>query len=466
MKYFKKKFPVYTSLLAVTTWNINAFSDELKTTNVLPLAEISIENLSGNFGEILIENGFTRTFHLRNKNSVPINISSLKIINDIYNSFSIAENTNESNCKNLINPESYCGIPIFFKPKSTHNESALLIVNYSIDSRDETYIFNLTGWGKESSESRISLSKLGKDFLEMTLDTDARLDENFPEDIIPSSFAKNHSGNFNYPNHSFEKPEVLDWKTNEEHDYSRTSGYTFRVDERAPHVPYKNKLCRKFNKRRDKMDCGVRDLGGFWPYGTMKVKPNVEKIELLMNRYRSLTGSDYDLEKVSLELNSYSNILPFIPQLDDLSKDEIEKMDVNDIKYHLYKYLKNQLNLKHHVRGDYSYTGFISTTVSPRFLLNYHESVTRNWFYVMYVEGGVRYYGFNESEFAVPGGIDWSDVMGYYDRKKGKAFIRQGFESLDKEAYDKIKNVFSILNNEFNKDDYVHSPFSLYVKPY
>ncbi|BBH53752.1 hypothetical protein [Fluviispira sanaruensis] len=466
MKYFKKNLPVLASLIAISSWNINAFSREIIPENISPIAEITIENLSGNFGEILIENGFTRTFHLRSKNSIPITISSFKITNDIQNSFSLKSDENEANCRHIINPQDYCSIPIFFKPKSIHNETAQLIVNYSIDSREETYIFNLNGWGKESSEGRISLSKLGKDFINMELNANAQLDENFPNDIIPSAFAKNHSGNFNYPNHSFGNPQVFEGNINTDYDYSRTSGYTFRVDDRAPHVPYKNKLCRKFNKRKDKMNCGIQDLGGFWPYGTMNVKPNVAKIELLLNKYISLTGNDYDLEKVSLELNSYSNILPYIPPLSDLSNDEIEKMDVTEIKYSLYKYLNNQLNLEQHVRKDYTYTGFISTTASPRFLLNYHESATRNWFYVMYVEGGVRYYDFGESEFAVPGGIDWADVMGYYDRKKGKAYIRQGFESLDKEAYDKINNVFSILNNEFNKEDYVNSPISLYIQPF
>ena len=461
MKSFKNKFPILISLYAASTWNQGATAIDHQIKNISHDEYITIDNLSGNFGEVLIEKGFTRTFQLKNNYSDSLKILSLNIVNDNYNSYNINDSQQELYCKNLISTRSHCNIPIFFKPKSIYNETAQLVIKYSINSIEKSYTFNLSGWGLESTESLKLLSKLGNNFIEIRLDENKKLDENFPDNIIPSSFANNHTEKYNYQNHSFQKPKTINLNRNNENDYSRASGYTFRVEERAPHVPYDDELCRKYNKKEDKLNCGIQDLGGFWPYGTMNVKPTVKKIEIMLNRYRSLTGNDFDIDKVSHEIINNINI----PPLKNLVNNEIEKMNIDTLKDYLYQYLNDQLNLEKHVHGDYSYTGFVSTTASPKFLLNYHESVSRNWFYVMYVEGGIKYYGFNESEFAVPGGIDWNDVMGYYDRNNGKAYIRQGFESLDNEAFHKIKNVFSILNYEFNKPDYEHSPFSIYIQP-
>ncbi len=455
----KKKLPILTSLLAIITWNQRSIANENQSHDFIQHDNILIDNLSGNYGNILIENGFSRTFQLKNNYADSITILSLNIINDNNNSFFLNENHQELNCKYLVESGKYCNIPVFFKPNSIdHDEKAQLIIKYSMNLNEKTYVFDLSGKGRESSKSLKQLSKIGKDFVEVKLDENIMLDNKFSENIIPSVFGNNLPETYNYQNHTFEKFESFDPSVNEPDDYSRLSGYVFRVDGRAPHVPYTDDLCRKYNKLEDKIDCGIQDLGGFWPYSTMNINPTVEKIELMLNMYRKLTSSDYDIEKVSHKELISKNI----PELKDLHIDNIENMNIDDLKVHLYFYLKDQLNLWKHVKRDYSYTGFVSTSTSPKFFLNYHESSKRNWIYVMYVDGGIKYYSGKESEIAVPGGIDWNDVMGYFDKREGKAYMRQEFESLDNEAYNKIVNVFSILNKEFKKPNYKPSPISLY----
>ena len=109
-----------------------------------------------------------------------------------------------------------------------------------------------------------------------------------------------------------------------------------------------------------------------------------------------------------------------------------------------------------HVHNEYNYKGFISTTTNI--------NLARSWgggnrvIYAVYIEGGYllpskfdasyklktgqTFSNFDENEVAVPGAILWEDVMAYLEPGQS-IMVRDGFEAMDKHAYDMIINAFS-----------------------
>ncbi|CAO1294859.1 unnamed protein product [Diamesa hyperborea] len=304
---------------------------------------------------------------------------------------------------------------------------------------EQEFTFELKGKGKDPTVALNKLSTLGNEFDELGLDTKAKPVREYGNEIIKSVLEDQHSLKFNYKESSFGKQEGTD-------AYKRVTGYTFRIDGRGPNIHYNSEDCEDYLVI-NKMDCGIKDVGGFWPAST-RDSVEVEIINKMLHKYRILAGKDFDINTAQKN-NLFSD--DNVTELSDIPN-TINTIDLDFLSILLHYYLQDQFNFRTHVHY-YAYTGFISTSTWPGFFLpgGFHKVLALDWVYAMYVEGGIQYNGVGEYEVAVPGGVPWEDIVGFINKKEKKVYMRKGFESFDKQAYDKIYGILTSIINESPK---------------
>lgn len=161
--------------------------------------------------------------------------------------------------------------------------------------------------------------KLENDFVQVPIPalTDAEK-ESLTKDanLVASVFAEGHSNKFYlddfFKSQANQASEV--WKKHL--DLSRVIGYTFRADDRAPRVPGIN--CDEYWKNGFKLtqestgniisypphkddkgnieDCGIKDVGGFWPSVTRP--SDMVYIDKMLVNYKKQHGHDILLKKL------------------------------------------------------------------------------------------------------------------------------------------------------------------------
>lgn len=257
------------------------------------------------------------------------------------------------------------------------------------------------------------------------------------EELIKSVLAKWHSGKFVYQDH-FEGMAKKDVEVlKKQLGVKRVIGYTYRSDGFTPEQ--------------------IKERGGFNTAFTRD--DHNEHINRHLENYKKKNGgksfipsSDYKILKEMPHQPRHK-----LATTEDLSKKQLEEL--------LNWYCQSMLSLSSHVYNMFEYKGFISTSTSVDNTIKWcsetmggsHKSV-----YVMYQEGGYllpkrgdkdymingnSFTMANEWEVAVPGTIDWDDIVAYIDRssKPLKIEIRDGLQALDPKAYQKILQGLSII---------------------
>ena len=419
---------------------------------------LHIENLSGNFGEIIISKKSKRIYVLKNYYKETVENIKAKIENSNFyfpNGFPGNDmNSSDHYCSSNLESGKSCKIAVVFEPKLILEEIGTLQISYSINSIKHEFQFSLNGKGKELTHAQRLLATLKDNFIEVTKVPNK--DNIFKKEkkLIESVLAQGHSNNFNY-NDYYHDPNKKNIEIWEKHlKIPRVIGYTFRSDRRAPEVPFSEcskewkegyeitdpvsgyivKYPAQIDKNHNGMNCGVKDTGGFWPYATRA--QDLIKINNLLLQYKKETGKDFNLAEQPVDHSSSGN-------------------SVDPGTATLSWYLQNVLNLSAYVHETYDYKGFVSTTTSVSFANGW----SGEWVYITYVEGGFllpdtddpsfhfstggTFTAFSENEVAVVGGIPWEDVMGYYKKHSKKIYFREGFKEMDPVAYEKIIEAIS-----------------------
>jgi hypothetical protein len=424
--------------------------------------ELHIENLSGNFGDVIISNKSKRIYELKNYHKESIENISANIDNSHFyfiNGYpgkdeNVSGIASQNYCSFKLEAGKSCKIAVTFEPKLTKEEIGTLQISYSIHSEHHEFKFNLNGKGKTLTNAQRLLAKLKDNFIEVTKIPHKDKALNKDKKIIESILSQGHSNHFNYSDF-YNDPNKKNVEIWEKHlNVPRVIGYTFRSDSRGPEVlftecskewregyelnsPISGRIVKyppQIDRYNNGINCGVKDTGGFWPYVTRA--EDLVKINKLLLQYKKDTGKDFDL--ADHPVNNESSGQSVSPGTDTLSW-----------------YLQNVLNLSAYVHETYDYKGFVSTTTNATFA----QGWSGDWVYITYVEGGFllpemsdpnfhfskggTFAAFSENEVAVAGGIPWEDVMGYYKKHSKKVYFREGFKEMDPAAYEKIFKIVS-----------------------
>ncbi|BBH54434.1 hypothetical protein [Fluviispira sanaruensis] len=468
------------------------FSSCKKDSNSESVAsKLQIINLSGNFGLITMSYKFKRTFELQNFYSEKIIIKNITISNSNFKLESPNPDTtvtsNEiQSCSSELESEKKCLLSVIFQPSNTNFEIGFIEVDYEINGGISSFKFQISGQGKEETETHKLLSQLGNKFIIKFADYNVKGKPIAENKFIKSILEKNHSRKFVYDDFFQDKAnkghEVWDLQLK----VPRVIGYVFRSDTRGPSVQFKDCLDewqngyklndpmtgteveykKQVDKFGNKINCGVEDVGGFWPRTTF---PNdLKYINEMLIRYKKMTGEDFDITKQPID------DLPEAPNSKDFKKSNRGYIptDFGKMTLILNWYLQNQLNLSAHVHENYDFKGFISTSYQAKFV---HDWASRTiegtstyimpkgsrWIYVIYTEGGfempesndpdykitkapkIKFVKYDNKEVVIAGGVPWEDIMAYTEMDSNKIFFREGFDKMDYKAYKKIYRLLS-----------------------
>lgn len=424
-------------------------------------SQIEITNSNGKFGEIYVLNKAKFNFILENKSAKTVKITDIKFTNNNFKfelpfpgiSSASTKLGTDSPCSFSLEKNKRCVFSVTFQPTSPRPETGDIVIDYSIDSNKMQYSFNISGVGKEKTQALKALEKLKTTFSKVSkksVTTPVSADK-----VIESVLAIGHSKKFAYDDFfnslGTKGIEVL----NKQLSVERVIGYTFRADRRAPVIPWascdsewKNgyKLKNPINEveitypgNPTGTNCGIKDIGGFFPTATRK--SDIEKINQMLINYKNTMKKDFD---------------PSVDNFNILASFPTSSTSILSTSDSLNWWLQSILNLSAHVHNEYNYKGFISTTTNI--------NLARSWgggnrvIYAVYIEGGYllpskfdasyklktgqTFSNFDENEVAVPGAILWEDVMAYLEPGQS-IMVRDGFEAMDKHAYDMIINAFS-----------------------
>ncbi|APJ03383.1 hypothetical protein [Silvanigrella aquatica] len=427
---------------------------------------IEVFNFNGKFGEVFILNKSKFNIILKNNSNKNITINNITFTNTTfkfdlpYPGISTASTKLGSDlpCGIILNKNKRCIFSVTFQPVSERVELGKIVIDFTINTIMNKYTFEISGVGKEKSFALKELEKLKTTFSKVA----KRSTPNPPTTkIIKSILANGHSNKFVYDDFfaSFNNKSVN--VLQKQLSVNRTIGYTYRSDFRPPEKPWINcdddwkkgfSLKDPISSRKITYpghsvgtNCGIKDIGGFFPSVTRK--KDIEKINKMLINYKKETGKNFDPSKDNfMILNKYPNNVP---------------LTTAPISDQLNWWLQSVLNLSGHVFSDYSYKGFISTSTNINFIINNWSGGTLSNVYVVYQEGGYllpnrsnpdfnldngsHFVKFNENEVAVPGAILWEDVMAYVSIPEKDIMVRDGFEAMDKNAYDIIINDLSYL---------------------
>ena len=421
------------------------------------VGKLEIKNLSGIFGEVVINKKAKRVYELTNHHSETIENIKASFDNNHFKfdlpypgiSTASTKTATYQPCSNKLPQGKTCLIAVTFQPISSNRESGSLNINYTIENKNYEFKYELSGIGKVQTEAQKLLEKLKSTFTENRA---LPYDANYNNKLIEGKLSKIHSKNFNYTDF-FNDPSKKGYEVWEKQlKVNRVVGITFRSDSRPIYKEFKscgdnwtkgfdlkNSITNRvihypaqIDEFGNGINCGIKDVGGFWP--TFTRVNDMKKINNLLIEYKRTHQKDFD---------------PALHPINDLFPNQApiysSKTD------YLNWYVQNILNVSAHVHDDYDFKGFISTTTNPSLAKFWG---TKNWVYATYVEGGFllpepqnpdfdlthggTFTKYSENEVAVPGGIDWEDVIGYIDRTTNKIYIRDGFKDLDKESYIKV----------------------------
>ena len=444
--------------------------------------KLSIDNLKGDFGDILISQKSKRVFHLTNFHTEPVKIISVKLSNTF---FTIpggypgvsSLNSNDSSippCSSRLDSGKSCKIGVIFEPKSTNKESDFLTINYAIKSGSQQFKYKLTGNGRNLTQAQKLLAMLKNNMIETPVSQAYKGKKINSVNLINSVLEKGHSRVFSYSDF-FNDPTKKGYEVWEKQlKVKRVIGYTFRSDTRGPDVHF-SKCGEEWNngyeltdpitgntikyppqrdEKNNPLNCGIKNVGGFWPTATRP--SDLKFINSLLIDYKKRTGKDFNLAEHPI------NDLPNSPGYGKVVIPEIPGQGKNIIPEnpgirtaHLNWYLQNILNVSAHVHASYDFKGFLSTTMSP----GYAFAWPGEWVYVSYVEGGFKLPDSSDSSFkisdgssftmreeyevAVPGGILWEDIVAYTEKGSNKIYFREGFQNMDPVAYHTLHKLLS-----------------------
>ena len=375
-------------------------------------------------------------------------------------------------------PNQICLMAVTFQPISEKEESGALNIKYTVKGKKLTFKFMLKGQGKKSNPIQDAFDKLGNDFIPLSPDP-VHKEKEYPDaTLIKSSLESFHSGKFNYDDF-FNDNTKKGYKVWELHlKVPRVIGYVFRADSRAPEIPFNDcyddwkngydltnpKTGTKvhYNAQIDefgnKLNCGVKDVGGFWPTATRpKDLKYINDMEVL---FKNKKGQEFDIKKHKLDDFPYAPA--HTPGIKETFNSYIPPTDTM-ITLQLNWYLQNILNTSAHAHVGYDFKGFISTSSQLFAAMEFAKTVKGDpWVYVLYQEGGFQLPSSKDPAFdlkgeakdkkkpqtwstfthidffevTVPGGVPWEDVMAYTsaDPTKKDIYFRKGFKEISRKS--------------------------------
>ncbi len=436
--------------------------------NNIPVSfeHLEINNIPGKFGRVIIHKNFNLNFILLNKYSgtakniiASIDNNKFKFLIDNPVITNSSANLIKPPCTKELDSKKECTISVSFVPVNENFEYGNLIIYYEVDSKKYAFKFPLSGTGVKQTNAQELLGKLKKTFSPVKKLIALKPHKNT---LIDTILAVGHSKKFAYDDYftTFSSKNVEVMK--KQLSIVRVIGFTFRGDNRAPEINYYecgNDWIYGFKLKEPKTGnvisypahpkgtgCGIKDVGGFFP--TFTRKSDIEKINILLNDYKNKNnGKEFD---PTIDDFSVLKKSPTKPPVFTLSNVEI-----------LNWWLQSPLSLAAHSHSYYQFKGFISTTTNIFTAKSFSGNGT---VYAMYQEGGYllpdklddnydlstggHMTGFSENEIAVPGAVDWDDIVAYLSfsgKNKDILMVRDGLKEIDKKAYDQIINEFSLI---------------------
>ncbi|WP_186644817.1 hypothetical protein [Fluviispira vulneris] len=357
-------------------------------------------------------------------------------------------------CTFNLSSKSECTLAVSFVPDDEDFVFGNLIITYEVNSKKYVFKFPLKGVGVKQTKAQELLGKLKKSFSPVEKLTNLNPHK---DTLIETILAIGHSQKFAYDDYFKSFPNKYIEVINKQLSLKRVIGFTFRGDTRSPVIDYKdcdNDWKDGFNLIDPKTGneisypghpgtgCGIKDVGGFFP--TFTRKKDIEKINDLFIKYKEENGKDFDPT-----IDNF-RVLTLYPTSPFTFFSKISRTD------ELNWWLQSTLNLAAHAAGFYQYKGFISTTTNIFIADKYSKKGT---VYALYQEGGyllpelsdpkyqlsggAAFTTDNEYEIAVPGAVDWDDIVAYYNKSEKILMVRDGLKEMDSKAYDEIINAFS-----------------------
>ncbi|WP_186644814.1 hypothetical protein [Fluviispira vulneris] len=462
-------------------------------------SQLQILNLSGNFGLVTFNKKFKLTYQLKNNHSEDISEIKATFENNKFKFDlpypGISSASTNANvyppCSDYLKTNQVCLLAITFQPNSENDESGALIIDYKLRETNYTFKYMLNGKGKKSNPIQDAFDKLGYNFIAEQPDPKHKGKQYSDSELIKCSLEKFHSGIFNYDDF-FNDPSKNGYKVWQLHlKVPRVIGYVFRADTRAPEVSFKDcypewkngynlkniktgKIIH-YNAQIDKygngINCGVKDVGGFWPTATRpKDLKFINEMEFL---YKNKTGHEFDITKNTLDDFPYSpGHKPGNPKTFNSYIPPSETLMTLQLNW----YLQNILNTSAHAHVGYDFKGFISTSSQLKAVMDFSKTLSsKSWIYVIYQEGGFQlpkstdptfnlkseaksknkpqnwttFTHIDFFEITIPGGVPWEDVIAYTssDATNKEIYFRKGFKYMDPIAYTKIYNLLSSYKN-------------------
>ncbi|BBH53341.1 hypothetical protein [Fluviispira sanaruensis] len=420
-----------------------------------------INNINGKFGRTIINKNMKLNFILINNHSgtaeninATFDNNNFKFLNG-YPGINYTSSTSiKPPCTFNLNSKSECTLAVSFDPDNENFVYGNLIITYEVNSKQYVFKFPLIGVGVKQTKAQELLGKLKKSFSPVN-----KLTEPSPHKttLIETILAVGHSQKFAYDDYFNSLPSKNIEVINKQLSLKRVIGFTFRGDTRSQVIDYKD--CEDdwkygFNiidpKTGNEISypghpgagCGIKDVGGFFP--TFTRKKDIEKINNLLIDYKKNYGKDFDPT-----IDNF-RVLTLYPTAPFTFFSNISETDV------LNWWLQSTLNIAAHTAGFYEYKGFISTTTNIFIADKFSKNGT---VYALYQEGGYLLPEFSdpknqlsgggalasidENEVAVPGAVDWDDVVAYYNKSEKILMVRDGLKEMDSKAYDEIINEFS-----------------------
>ncbi|WP_186644816.1 hypothetical protein [Fluviispira vulneris] len=434
--------------------------DQVNFNDNIPVYSESFEinNINGNFGRTIINKNMKLNFILLNNHSGTAENINATFDNKKFKFLNGYPGIKYSSSKSIKPPctvnlasKSECTLAVSFVPDNEDFVFGNLIITYEVNSKQYVFKFPLRGVGVKQTKAQELLGKLKKSFSPVKKMT---ILNPHKTTLIETILAIGHSKKFAYDDYFKSFPNKYIEVINKQLSLKRVIGFTFRGDTRSPVINYYNcdndwKYGFKLTdpKTGNKISypghpgagCGIKDVGGFFP--TFTRKKDIEKINDLLIKYKKNNGKDFDPTIDNFRVLTLYPTSPYYI----LSSTDI-----------LNWWLQSTLNLAAHTGSYYQYKGFISTSTN---IFKANKFSKNGTVYAMYQEGGYllpelldpknqmsggeEITKHAENEVAVPGAVDWDDIVAYYNNSEKILMVRDGLKEMDSKAYYEIINEFS-----------------------